>query len=79
MLLTAGELDFTFGGGDAEDPDFLVARVTADGRLDATFAGDGVAEVALPQAASLADVAVQPSGRVVTVGAAPYVGLRGTD
>jgi uncharacterized delta-60 repeat protein len=55
-------------GYEVTQPDFFVARVTADGKLDISFAGDGLAEVTLPEDATVADVVVQPSGRIVTAG-----------
>ena len=57
--------------------DFTIARITASGALDATFAGDGTADVGLPQDVALLDVVVQPGGRIVGAGAAHFGG--GTD
>jgi uncharacterized delta-60 repeat protein len=53
----------------------LVARATANGTMDTTFSGDGVAEVLKPQVTPVSDfvdVVVQPSGRVVAVGTAGF-------
>jgi uncharacterized delta-60 repeat protein len=54
----------TAGGGN----DLLLARYHADGRLDASFDGDGVVRANVGSPTSGSGVAVQPDGRIVAVG-----------
>ena len=50
-------------------PDAVVARVTPGGALDTTFAGDGTAEIELPQWWNqMVDVVALPGGRAAAVG-----------
>ncbi|MBX9580433.1 MAG: FG-GAP-like repeat-containing protein [Gemmataceae bacterium] len=64
--------EFTSYAGEAGD--FIVARFTPDGKLDASFDGDGQAFVAFDLAGENDDdatgVAVQPDGRIVIGGRA---------
>jgi uncharacterized delta-60 repeat protein len=54
------------GAPDPEPCEYsqLVARLSTDGQLDPSFAGDGVAEI--PILSSWVDFAVAPDGRIVT-------------
>jgi uncharacterized delta-60 repeat protein len=54
-------------GADAEAARLLVARFTAGGALDRSFSGDGVATLGIASIGH--DVAVQPNGKLVAVGA----------
>ena len=64
-IVAAGTADAVEG----EPPTTIaVARLTADGRLDPTFAGDGRAEVDVGPFANVRDVALDPSGRIVLGG-----------
>lgn len=53
-------------------PKFLVLRYTADGLLDTTFSGDGLAVVSFGMGTGLFgnDVAITPDGKIVVVGVA---------
>jgi uncharacterized delta-60 repeat protein len=69
-----------FIGGNAGDAggrsDFGVARLNANGSLDTTFDGDGVAQVNFGYSAfgesfttdSVNDIALQPNGKIIAVG-----------
>jgi uncharacterized delta-60 repeat protein/uncharacterized repeat protein (TIGR01451 family) len=61
-LLVAGTTDATGAGGG------VVARFMPDGTPDADFSTDGIARVGVP-GAIVEDVALQPDGKVVAVGA----------
>jgi uncharacterized delta-60 repeat protein len=55
-------------GSDGTAATFLVARLTANGALDAGFAGDGVATTAIGAAASARAVALATGGGIVAAG-----------
>lgn len=64
-------------GTDGRGASFFVARFNSDGSLDTTFDGDGWAATPIPNSLSSPfdpsaayDLAVQPDGRIVAVGAA---------
>lgn len=73
-----GDILVVGGGGRRNDDVFVTARWTARGRLDRSFADDGVAKATLggpdtePQAEAHA-VLVQPDGRIVVAGGADFV------
>ena len=54
------------GGGGSSDA--IVLRYKSDGILDSTFSGDGMLSTDFGASESYAGVAVQPDGKVVTVG-----------
>lgn len=57
------------GQAGAETSDFGLVRHRADGSLDETFGGDGIVTTNLGRVAErIADVALQPDGRIVAVG-----------
>jgi uncharacterized delta-60 repeat protein len=55
-------------GAGASGTDMVVARLEADGDLDPSFSGDGVQTVGFLPCAFARDVALDASGRIVTVG-----------
>lgn len=66
-------------GGTAQrnlsgDSDFAIARLTSDGVLDATFAGDGLKTIAFNNGGDRTDearsLAVQPNGAIIIAGSA---------
>jgi uncharacterized delta-60 repeat protein len=61
-------------GGDAAAPagtrDFAFVRHTSAGALDTSFSGNGIQTVNVGSFDSIADLAVQPDGKVVAVGRA---------
>jgi uncharacterized delta-60 repeat protein len=62
-ILVAGTIDGSSG------KDLFVARVTADGALDTSFSGDGIATVSIGTADALdANVVVDSSGNIVVAG-----------
>ncbi len=66
-ILVAGYCDM----GGATGRDFCVARVTADGTLDATFAGDGRLTIAMAPGSNedrAWALGIQPDGRILVVG-----------
>lgn len=71
-LVSAGTA--TSGQGNPLEQDtFVVARFSAGGRFDSTFAGDGVVELLVPRPpgagdAHLTGLVVQPDGRIVIAG-----------
>jgi uncharacterized delta-60 repeat protein len=68
-----------FGPWDTNPPDFALARYTSEGRLDTSFDGDGKVVTAFtPGWSDLAyDVALDPSGKIVTAGWAAPDGVSG--
>jgi uncharacterized delta-60 repeat protein len=61
--LVAGTIDGSSG------KDLFVARVTADGALDTSFSGDGIATVSIGTADALdASLAIDSSGRIIVAG-----------
>jgi uncharacterized delta-60 repeat protein len=56
------------GDGPGSDTPSYLARLTASGDLDPTFAGDGVAILSAPGGVSARDVAIQPDGRILVAG-----------
>lgn len=67
------EDDSIVAGGLDNFTDFVVARYTANGTPDPTFGSQG--SVRTPVGAPLADVAIQPDGRILAVGGAGDVVL----
>lgn len=62
-ILAAGTIDGPSG------KDLFVARVTADGALDTSFSGDGIATVSIGTADALdANIALDASGRIILAG-----------
>jgi uncharacterized delta-60 repeat protein len=59
------------GSAPGDDVDFALARYNADGSLDSSFDGDGKQLTAIPWNSqdTLSDVAIQPDGGLVVVGA----------
>jgi uncharacterized delta-60 repeat protein len=58
-------------GTTAATMDFALARVLPNGSLDTSFSGDGKVNVHFPEATSftsVADLVLQPSGKIVAVG-----------
>lgn len=58
------------GPDDAADSgnDFAIARINADGTLDATFGGDGKVTIDFGGNDQCNDVVIQPDGKIVVVG-----------
>lgn len=56
--------------GTARGQDAVIARVTTDGALDASFAGDGVMTLEMPDIQKANDLALAPDGRIVVGGTA---------
>jgi uncharacterized delta-60 repeat protein len=52
--------------------DFAIARYTSDGKLDPTFAGNGKAATDFGGRDEVWDIAIQPDGKIVTVGFAQW-------
>jgi uncharacterized delta-60 repeat protein len=59
------------GRTESTESNWLVARLTADGAFDPTFAGTGLLAGALPGYDSLTDVALSPDGKIVAAGSMP--------
>ncbi|MBW2735773.1 MAG: hypothetical protein JRH20_25585 [Deltaproteobacteria bacterium] len=56
-------------GGSADDPDFLVARLTSEGVLDPSFAQDGKLLIGIQRNDQVKALVLTPSGSIVVVGA----------
>ena len=54
--------------GTGSHSEAFVARLTADGALDPSFAGDGVMNLELPNLQRVGDMALAPGGRIVVGG-----------
>lgn len=72
-IIVGGNVDISDHGGFSYwDRDFGVARLTARGRLDTTFAGEGTKLISFDRGGEfndvVADVAVDGRGRIVIVG-----------
>lgn len=69
-FVAAGFIHGPNAGGPGFSSNFTVARFLADGRLDPTFAEDGVFQIDVDSAGDYANaLALQPDGRIVVVGA----------
>jgi uncharacterized delta-60 repeat protein len=62
------------GGTTGNDPEMIVARVTVDGSLDRSFAGDGRAGAGFDGISLAGAVALAPDGKILVAGAVvpPY-------
>ena len=73
LAVAIAEDDSVVAGGLGNFMDFVVARYTANGTPDRTFGSQG--SVRTPVGAPLADVAIQPDGRILAVGGSGEVVL----
>jgi uncharacterized delta-60 repeat protein len=67
-LQTDGKIVVAGSSLAVSDDDFTVARFTADGSLDTSFDGDGIARTDFGNTDSAAAVAIQSDGKIVLVG-----------